>query len=164
MPRLRLIPLVTLVVSSIFVVGCGSGREARLSRDGYLQRIREIEAGPDARSAGRLFFELVVEPRLSRKACLARARTFDHNLHQIVEDVASLRPPRPIQTLHARFVAAARQSVAEVDNAVRDVQAGKLACGVQMNRRIYGLPSTRRAQDALDELGKRGYRIGANSE
>jgi hypothetical protein len=33
-----------------------------------------------------------------------------------------------------------------------------------MNRRIYGLPSTLRAEQVLQEFAKKGYRIGANSD
>ena len=47
---------------------------------------------------------------------------------------------------------------------MRDVQAGSLKCGMPMNRRIYGLPSTLRAQRVLEEFGELGYRIGSNSD
>jgi len=33
-----------------------------------------------------------------------------------------------------------------------------------MNRRIYGLPSTERAQAVLGEYAKRGYVFGLNSQ
>jgi hypothetical protein len=146
------------------VVGCGSGSPPRLGHDEYLQKMREIEAGADARSAAQLFFKLVTEPRLPKEICVARARGFASNLHTIVDEFASLRPPRPIQSLQDRFVSAARESVNEVDDAVKDVQAGTLSCGMPMNRRIYGLPSTLRAQQTLQEFGKKGYRIGSNSD
>jgi hypothetical protein len=32
-----------------------------------------------------------------------------------------------------------------------------------MNRRIYGLASTKRAQRVLEELGRKGYIIGLNA-
>jgi hypothetical protein len=161
---MRLIFFPTLILAGPVAVACGSGGPARLGHDEYLQRMREIEAGADARSADRLFFELVTEPRLSEKSCLARVREFDGNLHNIVDEVASLRPPRPIQSLQDRFVSAARESVTEIDDTVKDVQAGTLTCGMRMNRQIYGLPSTLRAQQVLEEFGKRGYRIGSNSD
>jgi hypothetical protein len=161
---MRLIFFLPLIAAVAVVVSCGHGSSARLSHDEYLQRVREIEAGPDARSADRLFFKLVTEPRLPKKTCLARTREFDRNLHNIVVAVASLRPPRAIQSLQDRFLSAARQTVEEVDDAVKNVQAGTLTCGTPMNRRIYGLPSTLRAQKVLDELGKRGYRMGLNSD
>lgn len=146
------------------MAGCGSGSPARLSDDQYLQRMREIEAGGDARSATQLFLKLVIEPGLPKETCLARAREFDDNLHNLVAEFASLRPPRTVQSLQDRFVSAARQSLESVDGAVRDVQAGSLKCGMPMNRRIYGLPSTLRAQRVLEEFGELGYRIGSNSD
>lgn len=126
--------------------------------------MREIEAGTDARSASQLFFELVVEPALPEETCLARARDFDRNLHNIVDEFAALRPPRQVQSLQDRFVSAARESLGTVDDAVGDVRNGSLSCGMPMNRRIYGLPSTERAQQVLQEFRAKGYRIGANSE
>jgi hypothetical protein len=95
---------------------------------------------------------------------LARARDFDQNLHDIVGQFASLRPPPAVQALQDRFVSAARQSIEAVDAVKRDVQDGSLTCGMPMNRRIYGLPSTLRAEQVLQEFGEKGYRIGANSE
>jgi hypothetical protein len=165
---MRLILFVALLVAGNFVAGCGSEDHAprgpRLSHDQYLQEMRELEAGAAARSASRLFSELVTEPGLPKKSCLARARDFDQNLHDIVDQFASLRPPPAVQTLQDRFVSAARQSIEAVDGVKRDVQDGSLTCGMPMNRRIYGLPSTLRAEQVLQEFGEKGYRIGANSE
>jgi hypothetical protein len=109
---MRLIFFLTLIVAGAVVGGCGSGSgdHARLSHGEYLRRMREIEAGADARSATRLFLKLVIEPGLTKESCLARAREFDDSLHSIVDEFASLRPPRPVQFLQERFVSAARQS------------------------------------------------------
>jgi hypothetical protein len=161
---MRLNILLTLITAGAIVVGCGTGGHARLSHDEYLQKMREIEAGADARSADRLFFKLVTEPELPKAGCLSRAREFARNLRNIVDDVASLRPPRPVQSLQDRFVSAARQSVEEVDGAAKDVEAGSLTCGMPLNRRIYGLPSTLRAQQVLQEFAEKGFRIGSNSD
>jgi hypothetical protein len=164
--RLSLFP--TLLAAGSLLAGCGSGEHARqgprLTHDQYLQKLREIEAGSDARSASRLFFELVIDPALPKETCLARARDFDENLHNIVDEFAALRPPRPVQSLQERFLSAARESIESVDDAVGDVENGSLSCGMPMNRRIYGLPSTERAQQMLQEFRAKGYRIGANSD
>jgi hypothetical protein len=165
---MRPIFFLALLVAGNLVVGCGSEHHSpqgpRLSHDQYLQKMREIEAGADARSASGLFLRLVIEPGLPKGTCLARARDFDKNLHNIVDEFALLRPPSPVQSLQDRFVSAARQSVEAVDDAVRDVQDGSLSCGPPMNRRIYGLPSTLRAEQVLQEFREKGYRIGSNSE
>jgi hypothetical protein len=165
---MRLILFLALLAAGNLVVGCGRDDHAppgpRLSHDQYLQKMRELEAGVDARSASRLFFELVTEPGLPKETCLARARDFDRNLHDIVDKFAALRPPGPVQSLQNRFVSAARRSIETVDDAVRDVQHGSLECGLPMNRRVYGLSSTMRAEQVLQEFRKKGYRIGANSD
>jgi hypothetical protein len=164
----RLTLFLTLLVAGDLAVGCGSEDHARqvprLDHDQYLQKMRDIEAGADARSASRLFLKLVIEPGLPKERCLARAREFEQNLRNIVDEFASLGPPRPVQSLQDQFVSAARQSIKAVDDAVRDVQDGSLRCGPPMNRRIYGLPSTLRAEQVLQEFREKGYRIGSNSE
>ena len=142
--------------------GCGSSDE-RMSRDEYLQRLRAIEAGPRAREAGALFFKLVVEPGLPRSRCQAQAHRFHDDLDAIVDEVASLRPPADVQRLQNRFVAAARESVAAVQRAAADAEAGRLRCGTAMNKRIYGLPSTHRAEEVLRELARLGYVLGLNA-
>ena len=67
-------------------------------------------------------------------------------------------------SLQHRFVSAAKESVRAVDIAVRDVETGKVSCDRPMNSRIYGLPSTQRAVDVLDELKPEGYVFGSNSD
>jgi hypothetical protein len=167
-PPTCLILFPALLVLGGLAAGCGSEDRAlqgpRLNHDQYLLKMRELEAGTDARSASRLFLKIVIEPGLAKESCVARARDFDKNLHSIIDEFASLRPPRAVQSLQERFVSAARQSLEVVDDAVRDVQDGSLSCGMPMNRRIYGLPSTVRAEQVLQEFGEKGYRIGANSE
>jgi hypothetical protein len=59
--------------------------------------------------------------------------------------------------LQTRFLAAARASVDEVGEAAADIQRGLLSCGQPLNQRIYGLPSTDRAELVLGEYRKRGY-------
>jgi hypothetical protein len=134
-----------------------------MTKSAYLAKLRAIEAGPPASDAGRLFFELVVEPGLPRAECASRATRFHADLEQIVREVGSLRPPAEVQRLQDRFVAAARESVAAVARAARAARAGTLSCGRQMNSRIYGLPSTRRAEAVLRLLAKKGYVIGLNA-
>jgi hypothetical protein len=144
--------------------GCGSGASQSLSRSEYLQRLREIEAGPPARAADRLFFELVTEPGLAKEACSAAAQHFYESAGQVVRSVASLKPPRDVALLQRRFVSAARQSVAELGRAASDATAGSLRCGTPMNKRIYGMPSTRRMEQVLTELRVKGYILGSNSD
>ena len=45
----------------------------------------------------------------------------------------------------------------EVGEAAADVQRDLLSCGQPLNDRIYGLPSTNRAELVLSEYQKRGY-------
>lgn len=78
--------------------------------------------------------------------------------------VDTLRAPREVQSLQDEFVDAARESVAAVGQAAEAVEAGNLSCGTAMNHRIYGLPSTTRAEHVLEELGRKGYVLELNSQ
>ncbi len=71
-------------------------------------------------------------------------RTFEQRLDSIVDDVERLKPPQEAQELQDEFVDAARDSVAAVRAAGKDVEAGRLSCGRPMNDRIYGLDSSQR--------------------
>jgi hypothetical protein len=122
-----------------------------------------IAAGSAASDASRVFVKLVVDPGLPQPACAAKAREFHDELERIVDDVAALRPPNDVQALQDRFVSAAGESVATVGRAADEVAAGKLRCGTPMNRRIYGLASTRRAEQVLQDLARKGYVFGLNS-
>jgi hypothetical protein len=144
--------------------GCGATQSARLSSSDYLEHLRAIEAGPAARTASRLFFRIVVDPGAPKAQCAAMTRRFHRNIAEIVDEVAALNPPRDVEALQRRFVSAARESVGVVGRASRDVEVGRLRCGRPMNRRIYGLPSTRRAEQVLTELAHKGYVIGSNSD
>jgi hypothetical protein len=139
-----------------------SGSNERLSRDEYLQRLRDIEAWSRRTIRIAAFFEIVT-PGLPREACLARAQEFDGNLHDTIDEVASLSPPRASIT-PGQVCLSGERTIGEVDDAVEDVQSGTPTCGMPMNRRICGLPSTQRAQDVLGELRTRGYKLGSNSE
>ena len=160
--RRTFVALILLTICAA-VGGCNSGGSDRLTKSEYLQRMRAIEAGPAARNASRLFLRLVVDPGLPRSACAAKARRFHRSLNEIVTAVASLKPPIDVQALQNRFVSAAQESVDEVGRAAEDAEAGTLRCGTPMNERIYGLPSTQRAEKVLSEYAKQGYIIGLNS-
>jgi hypothetical protein len=126
--------------------------------------LQQIEASPEARSASRLFLELVVEPGLPQKPCATKARDFHAALDSIVADVEALEPPREVASLQQRFVDAAQDAVDAVDRAARDADTGTLRCGPAMNKRIYGMESTQRADDVVQELREKGYRLGINGE
>jgi hypothetical protein len=144
--------------------GCGGSAAKPLDRKEYLQQIREISAGDEARTASRLFFELVADPPLPQEPCRERARNFHEALGTIVDAVEQLDPPADMALLQRQFVEAARQSVRAVGQAADDVGTGKLRCGRAMNRRIYGLASTQQAEGVLREYAKHGYVFGLNSQ
>jgi hypothetical protein len=153
------------VVAVACLGGCGgSGGAKRLDRQEYLQQIRDIAAGDDAQTASRLFIKLVVDPPLPQGVCRERARDFHDALDRIVDAVDQLNPPADMVALQRQFVAAARQSVRTVGQEVDAVRAGKLRCGSAMNRRIYGLASTERAEAVLREYARHGYVFGLNSQ
>jgi hypothetical protein len=142
------------VLLALCCAGCGGGGGERLGKDEYTERIQTLAYGPDARTASALFIGLVVAPHAG---CAAEARRFAETLHEIVADVEALEPPAEVESLHERFLSAAKESVDQVDEAVAEVEAGTLTCGQPLNRRIYGLPSTERAQAVITELVEKGY-------
>jgi hypothetical protein len=153
-----------VVIGVCVLAGCNSGGGAkRLDKHDYLSALRAIEASDPARRASRLFFEVVADPPLPQRSCRVRTNELHDALGKIVGRVERLRPPAEVAQLQRRFVAAARDSVRAVGRAAGDVAAGKLRCGRLLNRRIYGLRSTARAQAVLGELAKRGYTLGLNA-
>lgn len=93
----------------------------------------------------------------SPEQCKQDATRFHETLEEIVDRIEALRPPAEVEELHRAFLVHAHESVAEVGRAVEDVRGGSLACGLDLNRRIYGLPSTQRAEDVVSELHELGY-------
>jgi hypothetical protein len=160
----RVIGAAGLLALCFVVGGCGSSESPRLSHDEYLQRLREITSGRAAGTASHLFIKLVVDPGLPTPTCGATARLFHSSVDEVISEVAALRPPTDAADLQRRFVSAARESADLVGRAAADATAGRLRCGRQMNRRIYGLPSTDRIDRMLIELREKGYIIGLNSQ
>jgi hypothetical protein len=159
-----LILVVALFVSS--GTGCGSSSsQQRLSKSEYQQKLLDIERSQAARDASRLFSEIVLgDPvtgpkSLEGRACAESARKFAASLHEIADSLALVKPPRDVEALQNRLLKDARVSVATVDEAARDAAAGRLACGPDMNKRIYGLPPTLRAEATIALIEKKGYVI-----
>ena len=161
---MRVIGAAGLLALCFVVGGCGSSESPRLSHDEYLQRLREITSGRAAGTASHLFIKLVVDPGLPTPTCGATARLFHSSVDEVISEVAALSPPTDVADLQRRFVSAARESADLVGRAAGDATAGRLRCGRQMNRRIYGLPSTDRIDRMLIELREKGYIIGLNSQ
>jgi hypothetical protein len=156
--------VVSAVVIGVWVLaGCNSGGTKRLDKHDYLTELRAIEASDTARRASTLFFEVVADPPLPQRSCRARTKELHQALDTIVGRVERLRPPADVAQPQRQFVAAVRESVRAVGRAAGDVAAGDLHCGRPLNRRIYGLRSTKRAQAVLRQLAKRGYILGLNA-
>ena len=157
-PQVEVKALRALLVIAVCVVGLslpGCGGDSRLSKTEYeaavLGIVRDLEP-----EAVRLFFDIVAND-YPRRECATKTARFHGVLEKIVDRVEALRPPLEVAALQTRFLAAARTSVDEVGKAAADVRGGRLSCGQPLNGRIYGLPSTERAERLLDEYRKRGY-------
>jgi hypothetical protein len=94
---------------------------------------------------------MVVHP-VPHDRCASLIRSFHNEVVGVVDEVAALRPPSGVSAVHQRMVGAARESVARVGEIADAVDAGEVACGNEINHLLYGMPSTERAQAALDEL------------
>jgi len=156
--------VVPLVAMLILVAGCGASG-GRLSKQEYLDRIRALESGELAREATDVFTKMALDdPALPQAECAAKAHTLHQDLDEIVDEVDALRPPADVQSIQNEFVSAGRETVDTIGGLAQEVENGQLACGQAFNQRAYGLPSTARAQRAIEELGRHGYRLGSNSE
>jgi hypothetical protein len=151
----------SVVAGVVLLAGCGgSGSPQPLSHDEYQAKIQAIVLG--AAPAGRLFSDVVYQSAEHPKTvaeCGRKTAQLRDELQRIVDDVDALDPPADAAELQRRFVANARVSVASVGRAADAAARGDVHCGGEMNRRIYGLPSTERAQAAITELEQRGYRV-----
>ncbi|HEY3070450.1 MAG TPA: hypothetical protein VGJ34_09035 [Gaiellaceae bacterium] len=150
--------LAFVLLLAAVVAGCGAGEQENepLSKEAYQQAIQEIVLG--SQHAGQLFGDLVTGPR-PQAECADRARAFHRELKRIVSEVGALSAPKEVADLQDEFLDAAHVSVDEIGEAVDNVEAGKLACGDQLNRAIYGLASTERAEGALNRIEAKGYII-----
>ena len=141
--------LVAWVVAS----GCG-GSDESLSREDYQASIADLVQ--DSAEPTELHTELVLMPR-SPEECTSMLAAFEEQVGDLVERVAELRPPAPVQDAHDDFVAAARRSVGRIHAVRDDVAAGKVSCGDELNRLLSGMPSARKAERAIARLERRGY-------
>jgi hypothetical protein len=151
-----------LLVAIALAAGCGSGGNERLTKDEYVNRLRALESSDLAVESTTVFTQMAAYV-LPQSQCADKARTLHRDLDRIVEQVDGLRPPFEVQRIQDDFVEAGRQTVDTIGGLAREVEHGELQCGQAYNQRAYGLPSTNRALDAIDELGRRGYLIGLNS-
>jgi hypothetical protein len=147
---------------------CGSsggekaGGGKPLSKIEYQARLTEIVNNQGQR-ASELFNSIITyegfmeASPLSKSECAAKSKEFAASLHDIVSAVEKLTPPADVEELQDQFLDQARISVAAVDQAARDAEAGSLHCGEDMNRRIYGLPSTEKAEAVISQLEHKGY-------
>lgn len=149
-------------VALVALVAAGCGNSGRLSKDDYVARLRALESSALARETTRLYGRMAAVV-LPQGQCIDDARTFHSDLQAIVDEVHGLSPPAEVQKIQDDFVGAGQDTVDVIGQLVREIESGTLKCGEDFNRRAYGLPSTERAQRAIDELGSKGYLIGLNS-
>ena len=165
----RYVAAALLAVVAALLSGCGSGSgtssdsQSRMTHAEYGEAIARIELSPTAREADKLFL-MLASGSVNGEDCRKGARRFANDVHSIIDSVAALDPPADVGDLQQELLTAARESSSQIDNLARDVEGGTVACGQPWNQRAYGLASTSRAQQIITELGKRGYKLGLNSE
>ena len=130
--------------------------KGRASKLGYSLSVLRIVETYYPR-ASQLFSELVAGDGLTTDECGGKAREFHEQLRLVLGELEQLHPPAEIEALVAEFLARSRESVAAIGEAATAAERTELGCGMPMNRRIYGLPSTERAERVLDELEELGY-------
>jgi hypothetical protein len=128
----------------------------RLSRGAYQRRIDAIVL--DTARANDLYTDLVAERRSVRR-CARLMWNFTGEVGRLLERVAALDPPLVAARIQRGFLAAARRSWHRLEQVARRVAQGRVRCGADLNERVYGLPSTKRAERAIARLERRGCRV-----
>ena len=132
----------------------GGGGEERVTKAEYQAEI--LAVAEDAAEPTALYTDLVVKPQ-PREKCAAGVATLEDQIGELVDRIAALRPPAQAEPAHDDFVAAARTSVDRIGTVRETVAAGKVSCGDELNRELYGMPSTTEAERAITRLERRGY-------
>jgi hypothetical protein len=128
----------------------------RLMPREYQRAITRIVS--DTSEPTRLFTELVVRQR-PVAACSRLMWDFTGQVSRLLRRVAFLDPPPAVAGIQREFLRAARISSWRLQRIAGDVAAGRVRCGRDLNDRIYGMPSTERAERAIARLERRGYRV-----
>lgn len=144
--------------------GCGGASSRPLSKEDYVAKIRALESSDTVLEATNAYTDMAGGKQLTQSECADDARMLHSDLQTIVDEVDALRAPSDVQALQDRFVAAGQETVDTVGGLADEIGKGDLVCGEPFNRRAYGLPSTTRAEAVIEELGRRGYIFGLNSE
>jgi hypothetical protein len=142
--------------TAMLAAGCGTTDPSAepLTKAEYQDAITRIVVR--AGQAEQLFADVVTS---DRPDCAAKVGELHAALERLVDDAADLTPPDDVAAAHREFAAEARVSADAVGDAAVAAEAGDLTCGDPMNRAIYGLPSTDRAEQALLQIQEKGYRI-----
>lgn len=166
---LRWVKVLTVGICAVGLLGaCGDDTPpplgepppAALTHDQYQKALWEIRGGQDASRATQLYFNVVGD--LNKEDCAGKTHALHDHLDAIVRHVEGLRPPPEAEHAQRAFLEAAQESVRLVGVAADDVESGKLTCGEPMNSRIYGMASTKRAEQAIEELAKLDYNVLGN--
>ena len=128
----------------------------RLTRRGYQRGIARIVS--DTEEATRLFTALVVRRRPVAE-CSRLMWDFAGRVGVLLERVARLDPPPAAAGIQREFLDAAWRSWRRLQRIGGDVASGRVRCGQDLNDRIYGMPSTERAERSIARLERRGYRV-----
>ncbi len=134
--------------------GCGGSEEERLTKADYQAEILAVLE--DSTEPSGLYYDLVVEP-LPRQQCADGVARLEDRVGELIERVAGLRPPAEVEAAHDDFIAAARTSVDRIGTVREEVAQGNVSCGDELNRELYGMPSTKEAERAIVRLERSGY-------
>jgi hypothetical protein len=128
----------------------------RLTRRGYQRAIARIVS--DTAEPTRLFTALVVRRR-AVAGCSRLMWNFTGQVGGLLGRVARLDPPPAAAAVQREFLHAAWRSWRRLESIGGAVAAGRVRCGQELNDRIYGMPSTDRAERAIARLERLGYRV-----
>jgi TolA-binding protein len=145
-----------LALVALVAFGCGSEEkeEARLSKAQYQDELLAVLGDSDEPTT--LYTDLVVEHR-SPEDCAAGVAKLQDQIDALIDRVAELTPPENAQPIQDDFVAAARRSVDQIGEVQKQVAAGDVSCGMELNDELYGMPSSNEAERAIARMERAGY-------
>ena len=149
----RGIAVVLVALAALTVAGCGGGGN-ELTKAQYEQRVQA-----DAKALGTAFSSIgtAVTTPAQLKTVVADAKK---ELEKAAADLASLKPPQDARDANQKFVAGLRAVEKQLTALSDALQKGDIASMVTLAQKLSQSKELAAAQQAANDLQKKGYDLG----
>jgi hypothetical protein len=150
--------LVAAGAGAALLAGCGGGGGGRLSKTQYEQHIQRD--GRDAQAA-----VVRAQGSITSPANLPRALAAATNaVRKAADDLDSIKPPKDADADNHTIVVGLRTIQAELEKLRAAANKGDINALRSAASALQGAPEIRAAQQAANDLKKKGYKIGVIGE